>query len=177
MHYLNTMALTESVVAEASRNWWSDCDATMASMSNFECQSKRRREEHINESGFEIANTLIIRPKRSIENQDTKVCLICQSRKYDKSKKNPLALTQCMTFEAGKKLTQAAEIRQDFRILGEISNKDPIAMEVCYHHRCYVNYIRKRSLDHLQGTSMPEGEDPYDAAYKSVVSDVLECSD
>ena len=79
-------------------------------------------------------------------NPETKVCVIRQTKKYDKSKKRILPIAQGMTFEAGDKLLQASEIRKDDRIVRELSERDPIAREVCYHHGCYVRYAKKRCL-------------------------------
>ena len=76
-----------------------------------------------------------------------------------------------MTFEAGDRILQAARLREDDRIVRELSDSDPIAIEVCCHHSCYVWYTKKRSLDTLEKCEGPKAKDLYEEAYTSVVQE------
>ena len=48
-------------------------------------------------------------------------------------------LTQSQTFDAGK-LRMAAEQKKDESILLHIRGKDCVAIEACYHKKCYTSY-------------------------------------
>ena len=99
-----------------------------------------------------------------------RLCLICQTKKYDKSKKNLLPLSQCMTFQAGEKLLNAAKLCKDDRIIRELSHIDPIAAEISYHHSCYVGYTKKN----LEETSCATKFDVYDETFDVLKKEVKE---
>ena len=96
------------------------------------------------------------------------MCVICLSKKYDKTKKNLLPLVQCMTENAAEKLRRSAHLRQDDRMLTELSDRDLIAIEVRYHHSCYVKYTQ-RTLEREQMEETPkESQSKYENAFLSV---------
>ena len=70
-----------------------------------------------------------------------------------------------MTFEAGAKLLKAAQLREDDRIVCELSDIDPVAVEIRYHHCCYVKIYSKEIFGSLNRFESTEENDPYENVY------------
>ena len=72
--------------------------------------------------------------------------MICNKKriKLRKQIQNP---TKIVTSIAEKKFNSAAELKQDFRLLGLIGGVDLIAKEFQKHQKCYADYY-ERCLQH-----------------------------
>ena len=72
-------------------------------------------------------------------------CIICRGSKYTKDKvthkRRIERLVNCETKQGGK-LLKAAKIRQDERLLLDISDRDLVAIEARYHRTCYLKYTK-----------------------------------
>ena len=97
----------------------------------------------------EISQEITFAPKqrRTIPTFNQPICIICQKQKYGRNKKNLEILVQCQTFEAGKSITSAAEIRKDEKVLLQIRGIDLIAEGIKYHRSCFQQYTNKKSLN------------------------------
>ena len=79
-------------------------------------------------------------------------CLFCGQKrwKHRKRKRESEPLSECMTFQAALAITEAANARQDERILRELQARPyAIASELRYHRSCYAAYTDKRSIQSI----------------------------
>ena len=79
-------------------------------------------------------------------------CLFCGQKrwKHRKRKRESEPLSECMTFQAALAITEAANARQDERILRELQPRPyAIASELRYHRSCYAAYTDKRSIQSI----------------------------
>ena len=95
---------------------------------------------------------------------DNEKCAICQKVKIKKGTKSREPLTLNLTKCASASLSNAAQIRNDERLLKEIHGKDTIALEIKYHKSCYRDYVRQSSLDSLEKQNCEE-EDTVNSSY------------
>ena len=72
----------------------------------------------------------------------------CDKRK-PKNRRLCKRLTQCLTFEAGNALLNAALIRQDERMRLEVQEVDVIVRKVLYHSSCYGSSTHRKILRKL----------------------------
>ena len=71
--------------------------------------------------------------------------------------------------KASNTLKNAATIRDDQRILSEISGKDLVAIEVKYHRSCYRSYSSPKTLERLrQKDNQSRHLSGYDGAFESL---------
>ena len=81
------------------------------------------------------------------------------------------SLAELQTFEASKTLIDAAEIRNDARVLLAIKDQDLIALDVKYHKSCYRDYTNAKTLDRIKIKNEQENEKMsiYDKAFDRIV--------
>jgi len=76
------------------------------------------------------------------------MCWICQAEKTDtKDRRGKERLTNCQTMKAGSILLDTAKAWNDQRLMVALHNKDPVAVEVCYHTPCYHYYTNIKQLE------------------------------
>ena len=76
--------------------------------------------------------------RKSIPTTDLKKCAICQDEKPDpKDRSRKESLRRCETMEAGTALLEAANIQGNQRLILALTDKDPVAIELCNHRTCY----------------------------------------
>ena len=87
----------------------------------------------------------------SLPSTDSKLCILCQKKKMV-SKHTAERLSHCEMDAAVARLMDAAEIRDDARVLLATGNEksDFFAAEVCYHRSCYMAYTSKLNLKDIQ---------------------------
>ena len=77
-------------------------------------------------------------------------------------------LTQSQTFDAGK-LRMAAEQKKDESILLHIRDKDCVAVEACYHKKCYTSYTNFLNYKLVEDKEERLYEESYQKFCKQVV--------
>lgn len=91
---------------------------------------------------------------------DILACLFCQQKGWKNRGsrvKRSEGLSQCLTFQAAETVMEAANIREDERVLMQIQGgPDAIAAEVRYHKSCYSAYTDKRALQSLEEAGVAE---------------------
>ncbi len=111
---------------------------------------------------------------------DRSLCIICQEvKKLASDRRRPEKVHPLTLSSSVKTMIQAAEIRNDERVLMELRGgvrgaADPIAGDVLVHHSCQSKYTHKRSLMTLEQPPDEEepAADPYDQAFDIIANDV-----
>ena len=87
-------------------------------------------------------------------------CIICRDKKYSKDKKNLERLNLCQQYSSGRNVLEAAKIENNERIIRELLDKDPIAIELRYHHSCYLTYTSfiRRVVPQTTTTDTPDAK-------------------
>ena len=78
-------------------------------------------------------------------------------------------MTQSQTYDAGK-LRLAAEKKKDESILIHIRDRDCVAIEACYHKKCYTSYTNFLNFDLTESKT----EKLYEKSYKHFCKEVIE---
>jgi hypothetical protein len=76
-------------------------------------------------------------------------CLFC-SKGRKKGKLGEEGLTKCVSKNAELTIKQCAAEKQDFRLLGKVTDVDLIAKEARYHESCRKAYVRSEERQHHQ---------------------------
>lgn len=100
-------------------------------------------------------------------------CAMCQKNKMKKGTRSREPLTLNMTECASITLMNAAQIRNDKRLLKEIKDQDTIALEIKYHKTCYRDYVRPNSLENIERQNCEE-EDATNRSYNSAFDKIKE---
>ena len=117
------------------------------------------------------------RPERSLRSSlpltDKTKCVICQGEK--RSKKTPTyeKLRLCSTFVASVKLTEAAKLWQDERVMLALCGceADAIAAAIMYHPSCYSEFTQSDNLEKLRDTPA-ESSDGYCDAFLELSEEI-----
>lgn len=97
-------------------------------------------------------------------------CWICQKEKTDpKDRRRKEKLVNCETDSAGQNLLRTAIARCDQRLIVALTDKDPVALEVCYHKSCFRAYVNFKASQESK-----DSESEYDAAFKQLDSNVIQ---
>lgn len=111
--------------------------------------------------------------RSSIPTTDLKKCSICQDEKPDsKNRRKKEKLTLCETMEAGTTLLDAANIQGNQRLVLALTDKDPVAIELCYHRTCYRRYTNAKQLEAFKKNKEGHFESQYDAAFEALRSEL-----
>ena len=79
--------------------------------------------------------------RSSISSTELKKCANCQHEKIDPiDRREKAKLTLCETMEAGTARLNAANIQGNQRLILALTEKDPVAIELCHHRTCYRRY-------------------------------------
>ena len=130
-----------------------------ASISDDASMLDKAADSQVPESGSEHA----VSTRKSLRSVSVTVsldaCLFCGQKrwKHRKRKRESEPLSECMTFQAALAITEAANARQDERILRELQARpDAIASELRYHRSCYAAYTDKQSTQSILEKRVPE---------------------
>ena len=74
--------------------------------------------------------------------------------------------------EAGTALLNAANIQGNQRLILALTDKDPIAIELCYHRTCYHRYTNSKQLDAFKKSKERILECQHDAAFQALRSEL-----
>ena len=104
-----------------------------------------------------------------IPSTELKKCAICQDEKIDLiDRRRKEKTTLCETMEAGTAPLNAANIQGNQRLTLLLTNKDPIAIELCYHRTCYHRYTNSKQLDAFKKNKERMLESQHDAAFQAL---------
>lgn len=111
--------------------------------------------------------------RSSTVTKQPKKCAICQDEKPDsKDQRRKENLTICETMEAGRTLLEAAKIRGHQSLIVALNDKDPIAIDLCYHRTCYRTYTNAKQLNVFKRNQEGINESQYDAAFQVLSSEL-----
>lgn len=111
--------------------------------------------------------------RSSLQSTIIQMCWICQAEKTDtKDRRRKERLTNCQTMNAGSTLLDAAKARNDQRLMVALHNKDPVAVEVCYHKSCYRYYTNIKQLEISKSQEEDMNIFQYDAAFQQLKEEI-----
>lgn len=74
--------------------------------------------------------------------------------------------------EAGRTLLEAAKICGHESVPVALNDKDPIAIDLCYHRTCYRTYTNAKQLAAFKRNQERKLESKYDAAFQVLSSEL-----
>ena len=103
---------------------------------------------------------------------DKTICIFCnKSSKYLKKSHTREELRSCVELRADENVRQAAEQKNDGKILA-LSSRDLVAAEASYHGSCYKDYTRQPKQS--EATSIAMHVDPDEQLYMDTENEALE---
>ena len=100
---------------------------------------------------------------------DWSLCLFCQCKSHKKNKR----MYNISTFNASKKILDAANAKEDFDMIARIGDVDLIAMKARYHNSCRAQYTSKTNLMYT-AFKEAKGKDVYGDAFAELVIPVVD---
>ena len=112
--------------------------------------------------------------RSAVDSTVLRKCIICQDKKKDpKDRRRDERLSSIEMNMGANTLLQAADIRQDERLLIALKDQDLFAIEVVYHKSCYKSYTHEYTLANLQKEMKMESEmGGYDLAFQQLAHEI-----